>query len=107
MRFIFEPDLSHQTGAIEAVCDLFTGSEPSQGVFTVAPAAIAGQLALAERTLGYGNQCHLLPDEFLANLQAVQERNGLEMDRALDSMDFTVEMETGTGKTYVKKSGFT
>lgn len=116
MRFIFEPDLSHQTGAIEAVCDLFKGSEPSQGVFTVAPAAIAGQLALAERTLGYGNQCHLLPDEFLSNLQAVQERNGLEVDRALDSMDFTVEMETGTGKTYVylrtifelnKRYGFT
>ncbi len=116
MRFIFEPDLSHQTGAIEAVCDLFKGVEPSQGVFTVAPAAIPGQLALAEKTLGYGNQCHLLDDEFLANLRAVQERGGLEPDAKLKSMDFTVEMETGTGKTYVylrsifelnKRYGFT
>lgn len=116
MQFIFEPDLSHQTAAIEAVCDLFKGAEPSQGVFTVAPAAIPGQLALAEKMLGYGNQCHLLPDEFLANLQAVQERGGLEVESKLKSMDFTVEMETGTGKTYVylrsifelnKRYGFT
>lgn len=116
MQFIFEPDLSHQTHAIEAVCDLFKGAEPSQGVFTVAPAAIAGQLALAEKQLGYRNQCHLLEDEFLANLQAVQERGGLEPDTKLKSMDFTVEMETGTGKTYVylrtifelnKRYGFT
>lgn len=116
MQFIFEPDLSHQSGAIEAVCDLFKGAEPTQGVFTVAPSAIAGQLALAEKTLGYGNQCHLLSDEFLANVQAVQERGGLELDTQLNTMDFTVEMETGTGKTYVylrsifelnKRYGFT
>jgi type III restriction enzyme len=101
MQFIFEPDLSHQTAAIEAACDLFKGAEPSQGVFTVAPGAIPGQLALAERTLGYGNQCQLLDDEVLANLQAVQERGGLEVETALKSMNFTIEMETGTGKTYV------
>ena len=116
MQFIFEPDLSHQSAAIEAACDLFKGAEPSQGVFTVAPAAIPGQLALAEKTLGYGNQCRLLDDEVLANLQAVQEGGGLEVDSTLKSMDFTIEMETGTGKTYVylrtifelnKRYGFT
>ena len=52
----------------------------------------------------------------LANLRAVQERNGIAMSEALDGMHFSVEMETGTGKTYVylrtifelnKRYGFT
>lgn len=52
------------------------------------------------------------------NLQQVQLRNGLRQTKKLTkgSYDFTVEMETGTGKTYVylrtifelnKKYGFT
>jgi type III restriction enzyme len=116
MRFQFESDLEHQTAAIEAVCDLFKGQEINQTSFTVAPAQIEGQLALAEKTLGYGNRLALLEDEVLANLRAVQDRNCLETDSTFDSMNFTVEMETGTGKTYVylrtifelnKRFGFT
>ncbi len=37
----------------------------------------------------------------LENLRVVQERNGIAMSNALDGMHFSVEMETGTGKTYV------
>jgi type III restriction enzyme len=116
MRFQFESDLEHQAAAIEAVCDLFKGQEINQTSFTVAPAQIEGQLALAEKTLGYGNRLSLLDDEILANLRAVQNRNCLETDSKLDSMNFTVEMETGTGKTYAylrtifelnKRFGFT
>jgi type III restriction enzyme len=101
MRFQFESDLEHQTAAIEAVCDLFKGQEVNQTSFTVAPAQVAGQLALAEKTLGFGNRLALLPEFVLANLRDVQFRNALEPDLKLESMDFTVEMETGTGKTYV------
>jgi type III restriction enzyme len=43
----------------------------------------------------------LLDDQLLDNLRAVQLRNGLRPDETLRSNDFTVEMETGTGKTYV------
>ena len=52
----------------------------------------------------------------LANLKDIQLRNGLPPTASLDSGDFTVEMETGTGKTYVylrtifelnKRYGFT
>lgn len=116
MRFQFEPDLPHQAAAIEAVCDLFQGECAGQGVFTVDPRQIADQLALAEKTVGYGNRLSLLDDEILANLQVVQDRAALPRDAALRSMDFTVEMETGTGKTYVylrtifelnKRYGFT
>ena len=37
----------------------------------------------------------------LKNLEDVQLRHGLKPSESLASMDFTVEMETGTGKTYV------
>src|SRR5699024_2587719 len=39
----------------------------------------------------------------LANLQRVQDKNGLEVASRLfdESLDFDIEMETGTGKTYV------
>lgn len=116
MQFQFEADLPHQLAAIEAVCDLFVGQEINTTAFTIAPTAIAGQLALAEKTVGYGNRLTLLNDEILGNLHAVQDRAALPRDAALQSMDFTVEMETGTGKTYVylrtifemnKRFGFT
>src|SRR5207344_2946384 len=40
-------------------------------------------------------------DEVLKNLADIQLRNGLPPSGKLASGDFTVEMETGTGKTYV------
>ena len=69
-----------------------------------------------ESDLGIGNRLTLLDDEILKNLHDIQLRNGLPPSPALDSGDFTVEMETGTGKTYVytrmifelnKRYGFT
>ena len=55
----------------------------------------------AQNDLGIGNRLHLLDDELLANLGDIQIRNGLRPSTSLASGDFTVEMETGTGKTYV------
>ncbi len=51
--------------------------------------------------LGIGNRLTLLDDEILGNLNDIQLRNGLAPSIDLKSGDFTVEMETGTGKTYV------
>nr|WP_211305438.1 DEAD/DEAH box helicase family protein [Xenorhabdus cabanillasii] len=55
--------------------------------------------------LGVGNVLTLLPDEIYANTRNVQLKNGLpQVENAkqeLASLDFSVEMETGTGKTYV------
>ncbi|MGJ4748923.1 DEAD/DEAH box helicase family protein, partial [Leptospira sp. SA-E8] len=50
-----------------------------------------------------GNRLMLDEATILSNLQAVQDRNGLEISNALvgDRPDFDIEMETGTGKTYV------
>ncbi len=80
------------------------------------PADPQTRLAFAQNDLGIGNRLTLLDEEILANLREVQLRNGLAPSEALDSGDFTVEMETGTGKTYVylrtifelnKRYGFT
>ncbi|MEO6331878.1 MAG: DEAD/DEAH box helicase family protein [Gemmatimonadaceae bacterium] len=116
MKLHFEPNLDYQLQAIEAVCGLFHGQETCRTEFTVTRDAASGQMALFENDLGIGNRLALLPDELLENLHAIQLRHGLAPSASLASGDFTVEMETGTGKTYVylrtvfelnKRYGFT
>ncbi len=139
MKLQFEHNLDYQLAAINAVCDLFAGQEVCRTEFTVtAPrsvyAAMGAEadaqgllpgmpgdgvqlgLGLAESDLGIGNRLQLLPEDLLANLNKVQTRHGLKPSETLVSRDFTVEMETGTGKTYVylrtvfelnKRFGFT
>ena len=103
MKLHFEPNLDFQLQAIESVCDLFRGQEICRTEFTVTQYSPQSQphLAFAENELGIGNRLLLLDDEILANLNAGQLQNGLPPSEFLDSRDFTVEMETGTGKTYV------
>lgn len=133
MKLHFESNLDYQHAAIESVCDLFRGQEICRTEFTVSvqgtrrvagqgELALAGgsfsqsELGLVQNELGVGNRLTLLDDEILKNLQDIQLRNGLRPSSSLASGDFTVEMETGTGKTYVylrtvfelnKRYGFT
>ena len=117
MKLHFEPNLDYQLQAIESVCDLFRGQETCRTEFTVTHDAVGGVLMPGfENDLGIGNRLTLLDDELLANLHAIQLRNGLPPSASLTSGDFTTEMETGTGKTYVylrtafelnKRYGFT
>ncbi len=118
MKLHFEPNLDFQLQATEAVCDLFRGQEVCRTEFTVTrdTADPQARLAFAENDLGVGNQLTLLDEEILENLNAIQLRNGVPPSESLASGDFTVEMETGTGKTYVylrtifglnKRYGFT
>jgi restriction endonuclease len=51
--------------------------------------------------LGFGNQLVLPEERVLENLRGAQARNDIERSGELDGMNFTTEMETGTGKTYV------
>ena len=102
MKFQFEPDLDFQQDAIAAVCDLFRGQEVCRGEFTVVHGlAETGLPGLVENDLGVGNRLSLRDDALLDNLREVQLRNGLLPAVSLEARDFTVEMETGTGKTYV------
>jgi type III restriction enzyme len=118
MKLHFEPNLDYQLQAIDAVCDLFHGQETCRTEFTVThdAADLQTRMAFVQNDLGIGNRLTLLDDELLANLHAIQLRHGLAPSASLASGDFTVEMETGTGKTYVylrtvfelnKRYGFT
>ncbi len=118
MKLRFEPDLDFQLQAVDAVCRLFRGQEICRTEFTVTrdPRDPQERLAFSQNDLGVGNRLTLLDDEILANLKGIQLRNGLPPSESLHSGDFTVEMETGTGKTYVylrtvfelnKRYGFT
>jgi type III restriction enzyme len=101
MKFSFDAGLDYQRQAIDAVTGLFKGQEVMASQFTVYahPAARAGLEGFSD--LGYGNMLRLDPETILANLHEVQNRTGLAPEPSLESMNFTIEMETGTGKTYV------
>ncbi len=104
MKLHFEPNLDYQLQAIQSVVDLFRGQEICRTEFTVVRATegeAQASFGTMENDLGIGNRLALLDDEILANLRAIQLRNGLKPSEAITSPDFTVEMETGTGKTYV------
>ncbi|MGH7654433.1 MAG: type III restriction-modification system endonuclease [Gemmatimonadaceae bacterium] len=104
MRLHFDPGLSHQLQAINAACDLFRGQESCRTGFTISLPLAAGQLSLGvdQGDFGVGNRLALTDEALLANLRDIQVRNGLTPSEALGHpREFTVEMETGTGKTYV------
>ena len=104
MKLHFEDDLEYQMAAIESVVKLFKGQEISRSEFTVTYRPESGpqaSLGLAENELGVGNRLQLVDEEILDNLHSIQLDNGLRPAGNLSSGDFTVEMETGTGKTYV------
>ncbi len=106
MKLKFDATLEYQHDAIASVVDLFEGMPARQSAFEISSAS-QGQMHLFNE-LGVGNQLGLADDQLLKNLHAVQERNNIPKTRFLTETDdiykfpnFSVEMETGTGKTYV------
>lgn len=105
MKLYFEDNLDYQIAAVNAVADLFRGQDVCRTEFTVTfqpkSLSLQGQLGIVENQLGIGNRLTLLDEEILENLRDVQMKCGLRPSETLASGDFTIEMETGTGKTYV------
>ena len=103
MKIQFDPNLDFQKQAIESVAGVFEGQEICQTNFTVAPLQYTTQQVFPgmENNLGIGNRLKLLDEDIHKNIRKIQLKNGLAPSEKMDSMDFTVEMETGTGKTYV------
>lgn len=104
MKLHFEDDLDYQKTAVESVVSLFKGQEISRSEFTVTTGDSTpwqAQLENLPDVLGIGNRLLLVDEEIEENLRQVQLKNGLKPTDSLSSGDFTVEMETGTGKTYV------
>ncbi len=111
----FEADLDYQQEAIASAVDLFEGLPLSSGWFSISNTT-AAQLNVGELGIGNPNPGDSFELALLENLRRVQERHDLPTSDVLDGTNFTVEMETGTGKTYVylrtlfelnKRYGFT
>ena len=98
MKLKFDPSLAYQRDAINASVGVFDGQPISQTGVALSLAADAG---LFQSELGVGNNLSLSDDELLANVHKIQEANDIEKVSALQGQAFSVEMETGTGKTYV------
>ena len=103
MKIQFEGNLDYQQEAIEAVIDVFKGQEKLQSNFTVL--APTDQSIGYDADLGYANKLSLLERQLVDNTQAIQLRNGLRLSKPQDvdknDLHYSIEMETGTGKTYV------
>lgn len=102
VNFKFSSEQPHQIEAIEAVCNLFRDQRFSNGIFSMDSGRTAQ--ATLDDVIGHSHELQFAPGKLLENLHIVQEENCLppsnvETDGRL--RDFTVEMETGTGKTYV------
>jgi type III restriction enzyme len=97
MKLQFDPNQDYQKKAINAIVDIFEGQPLSSSDldFTLTQ----GSLNLSEN--GVANNIVLTDEQILKNLQEIQKRNGIEPNPKLDGMNFSIEMETGTGKTYV------
>ena len=109
----FQP---YQIDAVNAVVDVFDGQRGGSSLdlsLEIGECPLGGDL---NEVGGTGNLLTLSDETILDNVRSIQKRNGIEAAQELDGMNFTVEMETGTGKTYVylgtvhelhKRYGFT
>ena len=97
MKLTFESNLQFQLDAIQSITDLFEGQPLEESIM---------EYQLNENNTlnlinGISNNLILSEEQILANLQSVQLANDIVPTDALQGMNFSVEMETGTGKTYV------
>ena len=109
-----------QVQAVQAVVDCFEGQplktnrftlERSQELIKKAKQAASGTIALdfaVEEEIGYRNSpLQIIESQVLKNIQEVQKRNDLHESQEIErpkgvklGFNLTIEMETGTGKTY-------
>lgn len=103
MKLRFDANLSYQEAAVTSAVRLFSGSANVNSYFTAS--AYNGQICLevSPNGIGIGNKLSISDDEITQNLRQIQLENGLPpRTQQLDgNYDFDIEMETGTGKTYV------
>lgn len=95
MKLQFDSNLGYQTEAVNAVTELFNGQNSMHQYFTV-----TGQATL-DSAQGIGNKIDISNEDILENLRKIQSYHKLAPSETLPSLDFNIEMETGTGKTYV------
>jgi len=98
MKIKFDSNQDFQLDAIRSVVDVFAGQPLIRSSLEWQTDVFGGEL-LTE--MGVGNSLSLTDETILANVQKIQAENELEPGKELQGLNFSVEMETGTGKTYV------
>lgn len=99
-----------QLDAVKSIMDCFVGQPNELSRFTLdrgrrqkPEQMVMDDLANAEQAnIGFKNNAiQLIDQEILKNIQTVQRKNGLKISEKLEGKyNLTIEMETGTGKTY-------
>jgi type III restriction enzyme len=99
----------YQTEAVDAVVDVFTGQPYADGVkYRIDPGKDAALTLLEDAGLRNA-EIALTPPQLLENVHRVQQARGLTLSKDLKDpikksaapINLDIEMETGTGKTYV------
>ncbi len=99
MKIKFASNQQYQIDAINSVVDVFEGQPLAQSAYEIRFDDSAGLVQLTE--MGLGNRLALSEEAILDNLRKIQRHNDIPACDMLDGLNFSVEMETGTGKTYV------
>lgn len=97
MKLHFDSNQTYQLDAIKAATDLFDGQPMLAADFTTSFSY--GSLGFSEN--GFANQLLLSEEQIRENTSAIQARNNISNAEEFHGMHFSIEMETGTGKTYV------
>ena len=110
MKLKFDSNLDYQTEAVKAVTDLFDGQSSMMSYFSINGQTGFDYLQFQDGEYkqesqqfgqGVGNRLTISKYDMLENLRKVQTYHKLAPSESLNSLDFNIEMETGTGKTYV------
>ncbi|MEI6603611.1 MAG: DEAD/DEAH box helicase family protein, partial [Clostridia bacterium] len=120
MKLQFDPNQQFQLDAVSAITELFDGQPQGAPEYSIINVGDFGDLfsGQARTELGIGNHLLLAEEKLRTNTRRIQAENDIEVEDenapleiwdlfdapaniARRCLHFSVEMETGTGKTYV------
>lgn len=104
MKLQFNSELDYQKEAIQSIVDIFKGQRQCQSNFTVVSGIDeSGTEGKLLTDTGVANKLEIDEEDILKNVREIQLKNGLPLSNTInkDEYHFDIEMETGTGKTYV------